>query len=203
MFEGPTKDEIETIASALLKQSKALHVFPTPVDQIISYADLHFDGKVDLSVVNKTFLRTLSERLSAKFRQAMEAVRGILDRRENTIYLDLSQSAPRQNFVKLHEVGHHVLYWQGQILEHLESDMTLDQNTIEEFEAEANYFATCMLFQLERFEQEAKKFELGIKTPMHLAKLFGASVHATLRRYVDNSVAIVPAISVMLCQSFQ
>lgn len=187
MFEGPTKDEIETIASALLKQSKAFTVFPTPVDQIIKYADLHFDSKIDLSKIQKPFLKNLSEELAIKFTRAIEAVRGILDRRENTIYLDLSQSAPRQNFVKLHEAGHHVLYWQGEILEHLENDLTLDQNTIEEFEAEANYFATCMLFQLDRFEHEAKKLELGIKTPMHLAKFFGASVHATIRRYVENS----------------
>jgi len=187
MFEGPSKDDIETMALALLKESKAFDVFPTPVDQIVKYANLHFEGKIDLSKIEKSFLRTLSEKLSDKFFQAIGTVRGILDRSEKTIYLDLSQAPSRQTFVKLHEVGHHVLYWQGEILEHLENDMTLDPNTLEEFEAEANHFATCILFQMDRFEYEVKKLELGIKAPMHLAKFFGASVHATLRRYVEGS----------------
>lgn len=101
--------------------------------------------------------------------------------------MDLSQPAVRQNFVKLHEVGHDVLYWQGEILEHLENDLTLEPDVLEEFEAEANYFASCLLFQLERFEHEMSKLELGIKSPMHLARFFGTSVHAALRRYVEYS----------------
>ncbi len=99
----------------------------------------------------------------------------------------MSQGESRKNFVKLHEVGHDVLPWQKATFEHIDDDSTLDPETVEEFEAEANYFASVTLFQHDRFEKEVSKLELGIKAPMHLSQLFGASVHATLRKYVECS----------------
>lgn len=187
MFDLPSKPDIERISMDLLKQSKALDVFPTPVDKIVNYANLHFESKVDLSLIDKSFLSKFSERVSHKFLETMNLVRGFIDRREKIIYLDLSQNINRQNFVKLHEVGHDSLYWQKDILEYIDDDSTLDINTKEEFEAEVNYFPSLTLFQQDRFENEMKKLELGIKSPMHLAKMFGASNHAALRRYVECS----------------
>ena len=57
----------------------------------------------------------------------------------------------------------------------------------EQFEQEANYFASITLFQHDRFIQEAEKLNLGLSSVMALSKKFGASVHATLRNYVLNS----------------
>lgn len=51
---------------------------------------------------------------------------------------------------------------------------------------EANYFASVTLFQHDRFSSEIKKLKLGIDSAIYLAKMFGASVHATLRTYVEN-----------------
>jgi Zn-dependent peptidase ImmA (M78 family) len=187
MFDLPSKSDIEKISMDLLKQSKALDVFPTPVDRIVNYSNLHFDSKFDLSEIDKTFLSKFSENVSHKFLETLGLVRGFIDRREKIIYLDLSQNINRQNFVKLHEVGHDSLVWQKEILEFIDDDSTLDIYTKEEFEAEANYFASLTLFQQDRFETEMRKLELGIKSPMHLAKHFGASNHAALRRYVECS----------------
>lgn len=117
----------------------------------------------------------------------MQKVRGFLDRREKIIYLDLAQSVNRQNFVKLHETGHGVLPWQKQTMEFLDDDDSLDPLTNEEFEAEANYFASITLFQQDRFDSEISKLPLSLETVTHLSKQFGASVHATFRRYVERS----------------
>ncbi len=68
-----------------------------------------------------------------------------------------------------------------------DDDDSLGQNTIDEFEMEANYFASVTLFQHDMFIAELKKLNLDIKSAIHLSKLFGASIHATLRRYVENS----------------
>jgi Zn-dependent peptidase ImmA (M78 family) len=187
MFDLPSKSDIEKISLDLLKQSKALDIFPTPVDDIISYANLHFESNVDLSIINQSFISKLSDKVSQKYLEAIGLVRGFIDRREKIIYLDLSQRLCRQNFVKLHEVGHDTLFWQKDILDHLDNDASLDPYTKEEFEAEANYFASSTLFQQDRFEHEMAKLELGIKAPMYLAKYFGASNHAALRRYVECS----------------
>jgi Zn-dependent peptidase ImmA (M78 family) len=187
MFDLPSKSDIEKISYELLKQSKSLGVFPTPVNKLIEYSDLRFASNVDLSKVNKSFLDKLTDEVSKKFVKTMSLVRGILDRRERIIYLDLSQLASRQNFVKLHEQGHDILPWQNKVLQCLDDDETLDPNTQEEFEAEANYFASSTLFQLETFDEEMRKLELGIKTPMHLATKFGSSRHAALRKYVERT----------------
>lgn len=187
MIDLPSKADIEKISLDLLKQSKAIDIFPTPVDKIISYSELILENGIDLSQLDQSFLSKLSAKASQKFIETMGLVRGFIDRREKTIYLDLSQNFNRQNFVKLHEVGHDALPWQMEILEYLDDDTTLDSYTKEEFEAEANYFASTTLFQHDRFENEMRKLELGIKSPMALAKQFGASIHATLRRYVECS----------------
>ncbi len=56
-----------------------------------------------------------------------------------------------------------------------------------QFEAEANYFASAALFQLHRFDDDISALELGIKSPMHLADKYGGSKHAAIRRYVERS----------------
>lgn len=187
MFDLPSKSDIERVSLDLLKQSKAIDIFPTSVDKIMNYSNLNFENGVDLSNLDQSFLSKYTEKVAQKFIEAMGLVRGFIDRREKIIYLDLSQNFNRQNFVKLHEVGHDVLYWQREILEYIDDDSTLDSNVQDEFEAEANYFASTTLFQHDRFEHEMHKLELGIKSPMVLAKQFGASNHATLRRYVECS----------------
>ncbi|HRI34692.1 MAG TPA: ImmA/IrrE family metallo-endopeptidase, partial [Saprospiraceae bacterium] len=101
---------------------------------------------------------------------------------------DLSQKNERKNFVKLHEVGHAVLPWQKSVHNILQDDdNSLHLDTNEEFEAEANYFASITLFQHDRFNFELDKLNLSIESAMSLAKIFGASVHASLRRYIECS----------------
>jgi hypothetical protein len=187
VFDLPSKSNIEKISYDLLKHSKSLDVFPTPVNQIVEYAELRVAKGVDLSSPQASFLSRLPSHLHEGFTQAIQMVRGFIDRGDKTIYLDLTQKQPRQNFVKLHEVGHDVLKWQKEILDHLDNDDTLAFEAKEEFEAEANYFASLTLFQHDRFEHEMKKLELGIKSPMALAKKFGGSNHAAFRRYVEHS----------------
>jgi len=59
--------------------------------------------------------------------------------------------------------------------------------TLDEFEAEANFFASVTLFQHDRFTSAISKYPLDIDTPIQLSTFFGASIHATLRRYVEYS----------------
>lgn len=187
MIDLPSKSDIEKISFGLLKQSKALDVFPTPVNQILEYSNLHLDRSIDLAKIDHSYLSKFSDEMAYTIKNAIESVRGFFDRRKNVIYLDLSQSQNRQNFVKLHENGHQVLDWQNKIIENLDDDVTLNPCVEEEFDAEANYFASVTLFQHDRFEHEMKKFELSIQSSVHLSKYFGASIHATLRKYVECS----------------
>ncbi len=183
MIELASKADIEQISLDLLKQSKAIDVFPTPVDDIIQYSNLNVSNEINLSKVDDGFFTKTSATIS----KLMQKVRGYLDRREKIIYLDLSQSPGRKNFIKLHETGHEYLPWQKQILEFLDDDETLDPLTNEEFEAEANYFASITLFQHDRFKNQISSLPLSIESVKHLSKTFGASMHATFRTYVERS----------------
>ncbi len=176
--------DIEKVSYDLLKGSKTFDVFPTPVDKIVSYSELVVKSDIDISKVHSGYFSKATDIL----KRALSKVRGMLDRSEKTIYLDLEQRIERQNFVKLHEVGHGVLPWQKQIHTLLDDDdESLSPDTNEEFEAEANFFASVTLFQHDRFYHELEKVGLGLDSAIHLSKHFGASVHATLRRYVEQS----------------
>lgn len=179
-----SKKDIENISYDILKSSKALDVFPTPITKITDYSDLIIETGIDLATLEK---KHKGFNFNDAFKSGWEKVRGFLDRREKIIYIDTTQNENRQGFVKLHEVGHNVLPWQNATMQFLDNDDTLDLDIIEEFEAEANYFASITLFQNDRFENEVKKYELGLPTVMQLSKHFGASNHATYRRYVENS----------------
>lgn len=190
MIEESTKKDIEKISFELLKQSKSLDVFPTPIDKILGYSDLVMDTGLDLSKVDKTFFEKLKEESQDKFKNLLSGlskIRGFFDRREKKIYVDFNQTAGRKNFVKLHEVGHGVLPWQNQIMAAVDNDNTLLDTFEDQFEAEANYFASITLFQHDRFEEEVCKLSLNISSAMALAKKFGSSVHAALRNYVLKS----------------
>lgn len=191
MVELTSKKDIEKVSYEILRGSNSLDVFPTPIDKVVGYSELVVREEIDLSKVHVGFLTQASDALF----KAMSKVRGLLDRTHKTIYLDQSQGKERKNFVQLHEVGHEVLPWQKKIHEILhDDDDSLNIDTNEEFEAEANYFASITLFQHDRFMNELNKLSLEIESPMQLAKIFGASVHAALRRYVEcskNSCALL------------
>jgi hypothetical protein len=179
-----TIKDIENVSFDILKQSKSLGVFPTPVDNIVKYCELKVDKSNCLTKIPNNYLAKSSEALKS----ALRKLRGAIDNREKVVYLDLSQNANRQKFVQLHEVGHDALPWQRKTFEHHhDDDSTLDPDTNVAFEAEANFFASGTLFQLDRFDEEASLLELTIRSPLALSKKFGGSVHATIRRYVERS----------------
>ncbi len=200
-----SKQEIEDVAFDVLKQSGALGKFPTPVDQIVQYSELKINESDDITSIPKNYIGKTSEAL----KKALRKLNGVLDRKEKTIYINPNQVKSRKHFVKLHEVGHHALPWQQQMYEIIEDDdATLSQETDDDFEREANYFASSVLFQMDRFEEEMAKLPLEIGSPMQLAKQFGGSNHAALRRYVEYSnkrcallVLQKPKDAIMRCEA--
>lgn len=174
--------EIEKIIRAHLVSSKAWGVFPTPVDKIVRFADLRVEKNFDLCRIEPGFLPA---RLGL-VKSAISKVVGAIDFQKKTIYLDHSQKTPRKNFIKLHEVGHKACTWQN-ALGFLDDEKTLSLDVKRQFEREANYFASGALFQLDRFDAEMAKLPLALSSPLILAKKFGGSRHASIRRYVQHS----------------
>lgn len=179
------EEEIENVVFDLLSQSKSFGIYPTPVNKIISYSELKTHESSDLHKISKKYYNRASEAL----KRAIGNLKGALDRKEKVIYVDPTLHVSSKRFVKLHEVGHEVIPWQKELYDFLEDDrenlLTLDTN--DEFESEANFFASAALFQLHRFEDESKKLPLSLNSAIALSKTFGGSIHASLRRYVEKS----------------
>ena len=186
MIESTRKD-IEKVSFELLKGSKSLDIYPTPIDKIIQHSELIVDKKIDLSKIDHNFFDFIKEKASDGFRilqEGLNNIRGAYDRSEKTIYLSEIKNQGRKNFVKLHETGHGVLPWQNEIIAAFDNSQTLNPEYEDEFEQEANYFASITLFQQNRFDREMDKVEFGLPGVASLASKFGSSIHASFRNYI-------------------
>lgn len=172
-------------ADRLLRAAAAYGQYPTPVGDIISAAKLsvEFDASLDSG-----FLRKLYGSAKWAIKRAIDKVVGLFDSRDGMIYLDLTLKRVKQRFVSLHETGHGYLPWQRDTYAYMEDGETnLDPEVQQQFEREASAFASEVLFQGGRFQDEARSLPFELKTAMQLAKKFGASNYAAFRRFVSQS----------------
>ena len=172
-------------ARRLLRKADALGTFPTPVAEIIKA------GRVTVSpenVLEEGFLRTMRRKARSALKRAASKVIGLFDAHARLIFIDWHVLPVKQTFLKLHETGHATLPWQRDLYAVIEdSEQELDPGTAALFDREANVFATEVLFQLDGFIREADERPFGIKTPLDLSKRYGASVYASVRRYVSKN----------------
>jgi Zn-dependent peptidase ImmA (M78 family) len=183
MISDKKKKEIDNIVFDTLSKSKSLGVYPTPVDKILEFAELRVNSGIDLSKIPSNFFA----KAGLLVKRGVTRVLGVLDSRKKLVYLDLTLKEPKKRFVKLHETGHALCTWQGRLHDFLDDEETLDPDIKEQFEAEANYFASASLFQLDLFNDQMALLPLELGSAIALAKTFGSSVHAALRRYVEQS----------------
>lgn len=181
-FHPESASDIEKIASHILRESKAYRKFPTPVEKVVSCANLILNKEISLHKRPQSFFTKAFEGIGAVSRKVL----GLLDFRQKIIYLDLNQNANRKRFIQLHEVGHKVCPWQAAVFR-WDDERTISPDIEELFEREASFFASSVLFQLGVFEEEADRMSLSMKSAFALANMFGASIQATLRRYVQYS----------------
>lgn len=176
---------VEARARQSLDKAAAWGRFPTPVDDILAAAKLRvapkgaFDPASILAYAKKA---TASALFSLK--SALSKVFGLYDANEQIIHIDDQVGLSKQKFLKLHETGHHELPAHRKIFTFFEDcEKTLAPAIADQFEREANNFARFALFQGTAFKQFAADMPMGIKTPMTLAKKFGASNYASAREF--------------------
>jgi hypothetical protein len=84
----------------------------------------------------------------------------------------------------LHETGHHQIPWHRKLFRVFQDcEKTLAPEVSDLFEREANNFARFVLFQGDGYGRMASDHAMEIRTPMKLAKKFGASVYASCREF--------------------
>jgi hypothetical protein len=179
--------DIVRLTDRLLRAADAYGRFPTPVDDILAAAELEEASDTFLS---ESSIATMPAHLRGVLRRVSGKVHAALDRRMRVVHLNPATDLVGQKaFKRLHETSHDLFPWQhiedGRI-GFADNEMTLSRRTTSIFEREANQGAAELLFQRDRFAQMAADYAVGCAAIVELASLFGASRHATFRRYVES-----------------
>lgn len=171
-----TREKITTIAERSLQLSGAAGVYPTPLHEVGAVA-AQINEIVDISDVPAD--------LAAHKPRRLARLLGLIGFKSRTVFLDRSMSSARQHWATGHEVGHGILPWHEAVAQ-FDDDARLFRDTREELEREANLAAAYLIFQGNRFVERATDYRLSITTPLALAEDVGASLHATIRYYVES-----------------
>jgi hypothetical protein len=187
--------DISRLTDRLLKKADAYGTFPTPVSEIVAAADL---TEVPESMLSSASIAEAPAHLRAALRRVRGKVHALLDRREREVHINPETDRTAQRaFKRLHETAHELFPWQ-----HVDDGrdgfaddtLSLSPKTTNLFEREANQGAAELLFQRLRFAEMAADYRIGCAAIAELAEMFGASKHATFRRYVETHHGAVAGI---------
>ena len=180
---------VEEQAHRLLDRADAWHRYPVPIDDILAAAKVRI---APTSAFNPaaiiSYLRGKTTDARDRIKSAISKVFGLYDAADAVIHVDDTVIEARQTFVTLHETGHHNIPWHRKVFRFFQDcEKTLAPNVADQFEREANNFARFLLFKGTTFAEHAADCPFGIKTPMKLAKTYGASVYAAAREFARTN----------------
>jgi hypothetical protein len=180
---------VENRARNLLDRADAWNRFPVPIDDLLAAANVKvashnaFDP---LALIE--YLKGKAETAITHIKSAISKVWGLYDAGDNLIHIDETVVAARQNFLKLHETGHHDIPTHKKLFRFFQDcEKTLAPEISDQFEREANNFARFALFKGDAFGTMAADSKFEIRTPIKLAKKFGASVYASVREFARTN----------------
>jgi Zn-dependent peptidase ImmA (M78 family) len=165
------------IVETLLLESGAADGLPTSEGRLLDclqLKQLSFDFMNELDFIPKSQKKAMDLRAALSFNDRLVAVQSGLAR-------------PRRRFGILHEIGHFIHPEHVQTL-FLDTDRTLSWWEHARIEREANEMAAELLFQGNRFTEEALSAPTSARTVFELAPRYGASYESALRRYTERHV---------------
>lgn len=180
---------VEERARKLLDRADAWDRFPVPIDDILAAAKVQvaptsaFDPTAILA-----YARGKAADAGVRIKSAITKVLGLYDAGESLIHVDGTVVESKQTFLKLHETGHHDMPTHRKMFQFFQDcEKTLTPEIADQFEHEANNFARYTLFKGDTYADYAADCAFEIKTPMKLAKKFGASVYASAREFARTN----------------
>jgi len=185
ILDYQTHQKVCTEAKRILESSDSTGIFPTPIDQILLSANVVEIPNTDIDL---SFLGTMHEKAKGALKSALSKVCGVYDAISRHIFVDRTLLQVRKNFIRLHEAGHAYMPWQSQTYTIIEEcSQTLSADIADQFDVEANVFASEVLFQNDTFIQEANDHNFSIDIPVKMSKKYGASIYASIRQYVAKN----------------
>jgi transcriptional regulator with XRE-family HTH domain len=167
---------VAAVAERALEWAGAVEVLPTPLDELAKAA----------GILEIRDAAAIPEEIATKKPPVWKRILGAIVFPEKTIYVDRkNQLDARANFTEAHEIAHSLLPWHEAVYR-FDDERQLFFDSRDELELEANYAAAHMIFQGRRYHERALQNEVSIATPIDLAHHYGASLHASIRYYVEG-----------------
>jgi hypothetical protein len=166
--------QIFGVAQQALKRAGLYGVIPTPLDAVAEA----------IGVAEVIDIGQLPEDLVVSKPSALKKILGAYLYQAETAFVDFSQPEGRARFIQSHELGHRVVPWHEGA--YLDDERRLFRETEDLLELEANFAGAHLIFQGQPFFERALDFPVSLKTPLLLADRFKASLHATIRYYVEH-----------------
>lgn len=167
--------QIQAASEQALKRADVYGVIPTPLKAVGERS-----GVVDVIDISQAPNEIVPKR------SLVRKWLGAYLFRAETVFVDLSQPRGRARFIEAHELGHCVVPWHRDA--YIDDERTLFGETELMLELEANLAAAHLIFQGRPFFERALDYPLSLKTPLLLADEFDASLHATIRYYVEHHI---------------
>lgn len=181
---------VEAIAERALQAAGVAGIVPTPLPAIAAVAGV--TAKRDIGELPEEF----SRQKPGRWKEILGAV--VFATRE--IYVDEALPQRRERFTEAHEIAHVLIPWHESVFQ-IDDERRLFYGTDEPLEDEANAAAAHLLFQGHRYHERAKDDDqLSIATPIELAETHGASMHASIRYFVEQHDE---PVAVLLCGRYQ
>lgn len=180
---------VEEQARRLLDHADAWNRYPVPVDDILSAARVRVapNSAFDPAAI-VSYLKAKAANTGTRIKSAISKILGLYDPADALIHIDNTVVKSRQTFLKLHETGHHAMPTHRKMFRIFQDcEQTMSADVADQFEREANNFARFLLFKGPTFAEHAADCRFEIKTPIQLARRFGASVYAAAREFARTN----------------
>jgi hypothetical protein len=180
---------VEERAHRLLDRANAWEHFPVPIDDILAAANVKLaPTSLFDPVAIIEYIKGKATDTGLLIKSAVSKVLGIYDAAESTIHIDDTVVKSKRNFLTLHETAHHDLPVHRKLFRLFQDcEKNLLPEMSDQFEREANNFARFALFKGDTYAKYAADCAFDIKTPITLAKKFGASNYASAREFARTN----------------
>jgi Zn-dependent peptidase ImmA (M78 family) len=167
--------QILAAAERAIREAGVAGIHPTPLQEI----------EETIGVKDVIDMSELPDELRKRKPKRWKRILGAYLYDEEVIFVDRDQARSRIRFAEAHEIGHKIVPWHRGSFQ-LDNNDRIFGDTEELLENEAKLAGAHLIFGGSAFIDRALEFETGIDTPIALSGDYDASMHVTIRHYVEQ-----------------
>lgn len=185
-------EELSSIAKKALKKADAFGMTPTLINDVLDASKIRLIE--DVPDDREGFIQSLPERSRNAARSLIQKLRGIADLRQGAVWVKESTNPRRTLFPKAHEAAHQSIPWHRINPSYLDTSSTLRPDIRNQFDREANFTASEIIFQCELFRPKVLSYAASFDAIFTLADMHGATYQSTTWRYVEDHDEVIAVL---------